>query len=387
MYMAERANNIHAQLLQEYAIATDAVASSMPRPSSRDRDTEPPEINAHSFIEEPATGKRLYPKDAIWSICRYLDRLQPAGAQPLYTLRRSKDGTSLCHLALPSGNAVPEPLKRLASRYPEGASSPVCFLACQELFSIGLLNDLSYFKTPPAKETKTMQANMEESKAAALSSSTRCYPRRKASFWTRSMKSSVTRLYPLVVTVSPFKSGNHAPVVILTRSPLPTLPLPNGDSFSVFSNGDKATVRLQPGAPFDVDERQRDLFVRYTARIARTLVNKPVDYTAENLLYFFAPLVATWDDSPPTPWWLPDVHSHIDWCQVSAAVDHWAVPLVPEDGVISEESLVDCVIQDRAVEFTIRYYVTMLRRDLNPLSKPEPGSVSRTCLCGLEWVC
>lgn len=41
----------------------------------------------------------------------------------------------------------------------------------------------------------------------------------------------------------------------------------------------------------------------------------------------------------------------------------------------SSEAVHDLIVQDRSVEFTRRYYVARLRRDLTPLSKPEDSAV------------
>ena len=209
------------------------------------------------------------------------------------------------------------------------------------------------------------------------SANTRCYHRRQPSFWTRALQAGTTRLYPLVVSIAPvglFRDGLHGPLVILTR-----LPLPPFEPFPVFSNGQKALVRFQVAAPFDVDDQKRDLLLRYTLRIARALTNKPLECAAKDVVYFFAPLDSSWAPKPSDvlPWQFPEVCHHIAWHQVLEAAEYWSRKLVHDNGVLTKDAVRDCVIQDRAVEFTNRHYVVRLRPDLSPRSQMESTSVRR----------
>lgn len=375
IYMAERDNGHHRELVQAHLERAAFLEHQAPLPTSSTQE-ELPSHSLDDFVEDPTTGKRIYPKDAGIALSLYMDYLgdlsrnKDVHAPSLYKLQRSNGGDHVLCLVFPEEEPLPEPLRELAECSPDGATTRACFSSCQKLFEQGFL-DYRFFVSPAP--TKSSEVDSGDIRTANVSANTRCYPRRRPSFWARSLQSGLTCLHPLVVSVGSFRDGFHAPMVILCRLPMPRL-----DSFSVFSNGEKATVHLVSGAPFSVTERNQDLFFAYTARVARALVNKPLECRVDNLLYFFAPLETSWDTSTSmsiAPWQLPDVESHIAWREMEEARDHWAIPLLSEDQVIVDGSYIDCVIQDRAVEFTNRHFVTKLRQDLTPLSKPDPQSV------------
>lgn len=386
VYMAEQGNDLHKNILGNYEItaqhAPEPFSTSPAIQNRPDISTTIDKDDSIDFVEEPATGKKINVELAPVAIERYLSSLRSLFSEDCRTstswceLELLQDKNFVLHLSLPDTLPIPEPLRRLENRGPQGATAQLCFSTCKQLFKAGLLRDEFFFTPREVGDTVVAEADGHEVKKANLSANTRCYLRKKPTFWTRSLQHTSALLYPLIMSVDPvgsFRDGRHAPILILTR-----LPLPHFEPFSVFSNGQKAFVQLQHGAPFEIDDQKQELLLRYTLRIARALTNKPLECAMENMLYCFAPLDSTWDSKPldSAPWQLPTVDRHILWQQITEAAEYWAKKLVPEDGALTEETVQDCVIQDRAAEFTNRHYALKLRHDLSPLSKMEEGSVS-----------
>lgn len=382
--MVEQGDEPHTEILK-----SRRTQSRSPEPTRHDLPENDSDIlmvldddNSIQYVEEPATGKKITVALAPLALQRYLSMLQSLypgeehGSRSWCDLDQPQHKSLTLRLMLPENISLPQPLRRLAARASQGATPQQCHPTCKELFYAGLLGDQFFFAPHETGHGILAETDGHEVKTANLSANTRCYPRKKPSFWTRSLQSTSSRLYPLIVSINlvdSFKDGRHIPMVILTRYPLPKL-----ESFSTFSSGQRATVQLQAGAPVEVDAKKQELLLKYTLRIARALKNKPLECTIESLLYFFAPLDSAWDPaaSDLAPWLLPNVDRHIAWHQVTEAADHWASKLVSEDEALTEESVQDYVIQDRAVEFTNRHFVMKLRHDLSPHSKMEQDNVN-----------
>ncbi|KZT74443.1 ribonuclease III [Daedalea quercina L-15889] len=220
--------------------------------------------------------------------------------------------------------------------------------------------------TPPPSENRDL-----EKKAAVASTSVFRYSRKKPDFWANipPLPSRAGRLYPTIVSVGDLNGAHHAPILILTREPIPDLP-----SFTVFSTGLSATVQLKKAAPLDYNEEQLTALYGYTVRVCRVITNKPFSCSVDSLPYLVAPLsnnfnlyAAQQDPSVET-----QVDEHIPWDAVQVAADDFIVPLVPpEENTSRNEFAADAVVQDRRAEFTNRYFITKIRRDLTPLSKAE----------------
>ena len=388
VYMCEKDNDSHRKLIRTLQNSSDPALALVPRSS--------PRVMPLGYIEEPVTGKRiLFSKRTPYILHSYMNSLETSATSNGFTrpcwheLIQLENGDSVCKLMLPDDIPLPDPLRRLSVRAPQGADGIDCSITLRELYEAGLLDD-RFFSKPDEDDQKRAAVAIDEKdlKVANLSANTRCYPRKKASFWSRSLRDiprpidsilkvsedPSTRLYPTIVSIHTPDDLSYAPMLVLTRLPLPRL-----SSFSVFAAAQKGTASLQTAVPFVVDDQRLDLLFQYTLRITRALQNKPVEGSLEKLLYFFAPLKPSFDlkSVPDTKSWrLPDVESHIAWNQVQEATERWATRLVPEDGELDEDASRDCVMQDRAVEFTNRHYVVKLRRDLSPLSRMQEGSVS-----------
>ncbi|KAJ3490320.1 hypothetical protein NLI96_g1540 [Meripilus lineatus] len=175
-------------------------------------------------------------------------------------------------------------------------------------------------------------------------------------------------LYPTIISVDFPQSDHYSPILLLTKLPLPSL-----SSFYVFHSGQKGTVTLQKAQPLDVDEQQRNILLGYTMRISRSIQNKAMTFTSEELPYFFAPLSHAPRQRPDDWWNFPDISDSIPWDAAKLAADHYVVPLTPEHSSIDDQAA-DAVIQERWVEFTNRQFVKAVRHDLTPLSRPEKGT-------------
>ncbi|GJE84689.1 ribonuclease III [Phanerochaete sordida] len=349
------------------------------------------ESSGLEFVEEPVTGKKITAGFAPIALERYLSslrRLLPEDehpSPPWCQLEHLEAQSYVLHLSLPQKAAIPAPLRRLENENPQGAREQACLSACKQLFAAGLLRDEFFSTNCELGDASNSTLDGHEVRQANHSTNTRCYPRKQPSFWTRALRTISSRSYPLVVSINPvgtFRDGPHAPMVILTR-----LPPPAFEAFPVFSNGEKAIVRFQLCAPFELDDKKRELLLRYTLRVSRALTNKPLECTEQDICYYLAPLDSTWDPNPSelAPWQLPKVDRHIAWHQVTEGAQRWATKLVPDGGVLTEETLEDCVVQDRAVEFTNRHYVLRLRPDLSPHSKMESSSADVEPATYLEY--
>lgn len=99
-------------------------------------------------------------------------------------------------------------------------------------------------------------------------------------------------------------------------------------------------------------------------------MNKALVCYLEEAAYFFLPLPADWRPPLENDKGIPDIAATIPWDLVSLAGQHWAVPIKRTSAEDLVTDLEDAIVQDRFIEFTRRYKVAKLRRDLTPLSKP-----------------
>jgi endoribonuclease Dicer len=232
----------------------------------------------------------------------------------------------------------------------------------------------------PAAELQRVTSTSNEgllldSSSDNKSHGTRCYPRKQPDFWPNTRSVAITSLYPTIIATDHADEAMkpHAPILILTRQPLPSL-----SSTKLFFSGVPAIIRFTSGAPFQVDEgRLHDIYM-YTVRLCRTITNKPFVCSLANMHYFFVPIGLDWtrpDDDKKVCWELPKVDNLIPWELVSRAANSWAMPLKYGKAKDIAEDVEDAIIQDRWVEFTRRYDVIRTRPDLTPLSKPLDSPV------------
>jgi endoribonuclease Dicer len=230
------------------------------------------------------------------------------------------------------------------------ARRSACFRMCQELQDRGILDSRFY-------KPVNMYAEINDNKSHPA----RQYPFKTASFWSHALSSGSTTVYPMLVRP---QAGNYTPVVLLTARPLPAL-LP----FNLYPSGQAVQMNFLVGTPFEVTGDQLDLLHRYTLRAFRTMVNKHLICEKTFMPYFIAPYE---DSSLVSAGSSQSLAQHISWTAVERAANTWATPLTLDD---LKHDLTGVMIQDRALEFTKRYFVCQVRKDLSPLSQPAVGSV------------
>jgi endoribonuclease Dicer len=351
------------------------------------------EENPTSCIKDPTTSGRIHIQDATRVINRFAANASAAGgvSDPSFEFFRFETVPAslksqpqfICTVTLPPGFPVP-PVTGLPSISRTHARRTACFQMCNDLFERGLLDpqlfprsslkiigqkripDVS--RTVDCSEEDFVATTSSQSAAASKQPGVHGYPRKKPGFWENTIGLESGTLYPTVVFVR--EREKYGPLVLLTRAPLPRM-----SSFRLFDSGFRIVVNLKRGARFDVDtERLHDLY-RYTIRVYRSIVNKPLICQLKEMPYFLAPLKLSWPgfNRPQTDRWdLDEIVNDIPWDLVKLAADNWVTELQTEN---LENSLEDAIIQDRWIEYTRRYYALRVRRDLSPLSNPIDSPV------------
>jgi endoribonuclease Dicer len=354
------------------------------------------EDDSESYIKDPTTGGRIRIQDATGTILRLSANVSASEgvsghSSALFrfeTLSQSRKSQTkvICTVTLPPGPHVP-PVSGLPSTSRAHARRTACYRMCNELFERGLLDpqrfprsslkiigqkripDIS--RTLDSTEEDFIPTVSSQLTATNKQSGVHGYPRKRPGFWENALALKSDGLYPTVISVR--GQETYGPLVLLTRAPLSCL-----SSLKLFDSGFRIAVDLKRGARFDVDaERLHDLY-RYTIRVHRSIVNKPLICQLNEMAYFLAPLKASWPGfSRPqaNSWQLDEVVDDILWDLVKLAADNWVTKLQTEN---LEAALEDSIIQDRWIEYTRRYYALRVRRDLTPLSKPVGSPVSFT---------
>ena len=349
-----------------------------------------------SYIKDPTTGGRIRVQDATRIIHRFAANASAADGAPDHSsalfqfdsVPESQESQTrfICTVTLPPGPGVP-PVSGLPSTSRAHARRMACYRMCNELFQWGLLDPQTFprssFKNIGQRRIPDISLTLDcteealiatiptQLTAASKQTGVHGYPRKKPGFWENMAALKSDCLYPTVISVQ--GQETYGPLVLLTRAPLPCM-----SSLKLFDSGFRIVVELQRRARFDVDaERLHDLY-RYTIRVHRSIVNKPLICQLEEMPYFLAPLEASWlGFSRPLAdrWHMDEVVDDIPWDLVKLAADNWATELQTEN---LEASIEDAIVQDRWIEYTRRYYALTLRRDLTPLSKPVDSPVSFT---------
>ncbi|KAI0366397.1 hypothetical protein BV20DRAFT_1002477 [Pilatotrama ljubarskyi] len=393
IHMAEKGNNEHRRILNHVenvdadlrrwiAGFVRGDIKEMPPKSMRsaveqclsDSETE----DGDEFILDPTTSARLYKVDAEAAIYRFVASLeeQIASGQASSAIsleQNTGDGMQERYrstVSLPKSTGISDVVGPYCATKAQ-ARRETFYRACQECVQRGLM-DYRHFPQPqwqpPRLSSQSGEDVPQDVKTANTSSATHGYPRKFPDFWTNSQQYTVTTLYPTVVIPDDLTGQPHAPIVLLTRAPLPQVP-----DFVLFFSGSRATTHFYRGAPFNVDSAQLDALRGYTNRVVRSLLNKPFDCPTENWLCFFAPLKTSWQPlsgAQGARWSQLPVGEHIPWDAVQLAADYFAVPLYSNLTSLDDNAR-DAVVQDRNVEFTNRHFLVKVRHDLTPLSKAD----------------
>ncbi|KAJ3736470.1 hypothetical protein DFJ43DRAFT_1052289 [Lentinula guzmanii] len=331
--------------------------------SDSDQESEPA-----SFIRDPTTGSRLYPQDAV-NAMYFLpsDEHNPTGEEslynPLFEFDVQDDGRFICRIKQPF-QSVPMPWSD-PSLTKAGARRLAAYDVCVRLQEQGLLGS-GVFPT-------TWAIPSDNNALPAIDPviwGTRVYGKRLPAFWSNSALVSLdplTRLYPMIISIE-YKTNSippHAPLLLLTRQPLPDIP-----AFNVFFGGLPTRVNLTRAEPFSVDEHQFQDIHSYNDQLWRGVLNKPYSSTLHETLALYAPLESDWSCKTAQSSGLLSVFSHISWSSISATLENWIVPLKCDNAEVLQKDTEDALIQDRWTLYTRRYDAAVVRSDLTPLSKP-----------------
>jgi endoribonuclease Dicer len=407
LHMVEQGNDVHRRILSQITQMDDEMRkwtdtfcqrpeSSVPPPTLRET-TNPYQSDSEDddnvFIKDPTTSGRIRLRDATAVIYRFAAsfgslRVERSG-RPLFKYEGSaENGPSCvsCTITLPG-----TPIDAISGSHTfsiSHARRAACYQACLELSRKGLL-DYRLFPLPSSViasgqrhhhvagsavgrvgDKKEFLPSGPELENKALGS--RRYRLKQPDFWHEMVSAPVTSLCPTVVFTDYLDEASrpYAPMLILTRRPLPNL-----ERFKLFFSGVPADVHFKPCAEFQLDEKRLHDIYMYTIRVCRAVSNKPLVCSLENMAYFFAPLDSAWKETEKRDWRLPDVADHIPWDLVSLGAQAWAISLRLDNLETLTQDIEDAVIQDRLVEFTRRYDAIRMRPDLTPLSKPADSPV------------
>ncbi|KAF8558886.1 ribonuclease III [Imleria badia] len=317
-------------------------------------------------IEDPVTGRRLYEHDALEALYRFVAVTQKAdfsGAPLLITREVSVPQNQqawICTATLPVGLPV-DHVTGPCRLTPTHARRSTAYEVCVQLYEHGAFHNNLF---PVAQHHLKPDTSGSAALAADKVSGNRCYPRKRSLFWSNSIRLHKHRLFPFVVYVDR-RGVDYTPIMLLTRQPLPHIP-----SFRLFFPGTSEAVGNLRAPPLELDERRMEALYLFTLRICRAIYNKPLVCPLEKMAYMLAPLKLPEQVDAQS---LDPVHltDYISWDTIELAGNTWMVKFDLEELHRSSEGVHDLIVQDRLVEFTRRYYVARLRRDLTPLSKPE----------------
>ena len=385
--MVQEGDHVHRRVLSKSLDVSPSTDFFHPQPlSSLPKSSESPSISNETdhptFIQDPTTGRRIYPHDSVNAINLlhsglHRDSQSTAHEEALFqfnelsTRGTGSEQTYSCTISLPGFHRITGP----TCTSKDLAKQNACYRVCQELFARGLLD----YRLYPQGEA-AFEGGHSMNDTGTQQSGTRSYPRKEPEFWTSVGSAAVTSLFSTVISPSPaaVERSVYSSLAILTRQPLPELI----GSVKLFDATVPITVVLERAAPLQLNEGQLQDLYRYTLRMFRTITNKPYESPMEGMLYFIVPLTETWktcsETTPRDPFSFPSIADYIPWDLVALAGRYYAIPLTitPLD-----QEMQDVVIQDRWVEFTRRYRVVRIRSDLTPLSKPVDSPVS--CLFGV----
>lgn len=396
--MVEKGNDLHRRILQEYSgqavderwIRVVSQGGNFPVPSCALKETGNP-YHSHeetasrlgNSIEDSVNGGRLFEGDALLAVYRIAASLQCNTAtlshHPLFVTQAAPGMAGVqfvCTVTLPPGlplQAVQGPPRHT----PTHARRATAYRLCLRLFELSCLDHRLIHI--PGRSDNAGDANPPSPLKSDLVSGNSCYLRKRPNFWVNSLRLSEERLFPIVISAGNPEgpSEPYAPILVLTRQPLPHL-----EPFKLFFSGVFGNVKNARGPALVIDsERLKDLH-SYTLRICRTIANKAFVCSLEKMAYFIAPLLPSQGEDLLCRT-MTNLQDDIDWQAVTRANDNYAIRF-NSDNFRDPSEFEDAVIQDRLVEFTRRYYVVRLRSDLTPMSKPLDSPVGDRCQLSID---
>ncbi|KAH7105711.1 hypothetical protein BKA62DRAFT_826957 [Auriculariales sp. MPI-PUGE-AT-0066] len=314
--------------------------------------------DATEDIVDPSTGSSISVESAgdviHRTVARYaMQQVHSREFPPLFEYAGSGDCTT-CTIALPP-NAPLRTFTGPPRPSITAARQSACFALCRLLRELGQLDPRDLPRTTVAQ---AYRSPMPCDGRPDLNMAFHRYPRQCVVFWDYTLSRHM--LYAAVLRID---RNGYKPMLFLTRAPLPTIP-----TFRLFFEGTPATIDiLNDTSPMTVSEEQLEMLHVYTLRILRGMANKSFSASAASMSYFVAPL-------PEGDGQLSV--DRIPWeTELRPATLGWVTAVPDSIGSLSDEALQDIVVQDRWGEFTRRFYVIGLRRDLSPLSRPPPDAL------------
>ncbi|KAJ7507711.1 hypothetical protein B0H11DRAFT_1968259 [Mycena galericulata] len=330
------------------------------------------EEGSEPSIKDPIAGGRINMQDATMVVYRLASTASASSfPSPLFEFNTPSSTSATtppsytCTILLPgtpAHNVTGQPSSSMAH-----ARRAACYSVCVKLAEDGLLEPEA-FLLPSRRDGKAWRSeHMGTGQDLGVSYvGVQVHPRKAPDFWLNPT-GTVTSLYPTIISVKHSNQLTHAPILLLTRHPLPRFP-----SFKLFFAGTPVTIQTYKGAPFKVNDEKSLALHMYTLRLCRAVANKPFVCPSHEMAYFLAPLSAGWS-LPDTigRWELLDVADRIPWDLVTRGALSWSLPLKYGRPDEVAEDIQDAVIVDRSTELTRRFDVLRVRPDLTPLSCPE----------------
>ncbi|CAK5275583.1 unnamed protein product [Mycena citricolor] len=367
IHMLEHGNDKHRRILLESStrlremsawyqtLHSAAVGTASPFPLLSASDAEQSESEDDEelapYIQDPVTGGRIYPSDAVSVVYQVATAAGITHPTPLF---QSKPDASLqytCTVVLPG-----IPILSSSQSHPSMAHArrEACYQFCVKMFEAAVLDSEFFLAHPIPREAHPAERSDDR---------TGLYPIKAPDFW--AAPASLSLWYPTAIV--PVELPRHAPILLITRHPLPKLP-----RFRLFISGPPAAVETVKCAPLGLDAEKINELYLYTLRVLRALMNKGLACALEDMPYLLAPL-----HNPPIAdhkrWQPPDISGSIPWELVSLAAAAWSVPLKYGNAEVVGNDVADAIIQDRSTELTRRYEIRQVRGDLSPHSSPEDG--------------
>ncbi|KAI6034220.1 hypothetical protein BKA83DRAFT_87233 [Pisolithus microcarpus] len=320
-----------------------------------------PDENVGPCIVDPTTSGRLYERDAVCALYRLVSsmlHMSETSHKSLFVVRQgSCDPLScewICDVLLPS-KLLTEQVSGPPRPTPAHARRAAAFITCVRLYELWCIRSPSFsLPTVSHENTGTCEVRTPFPGIVATLASER-------QFWSNSLRLFSHKWFPVILHVQ--GREKHAPMLLLTRQPLPHMP-----ACRLFIEGVPTVVQNARAAPVEISADHLHALQLFTIRICRAILNKPFACSADDVVYLFAPLRSCVTGNLQSTG-LRRILDYVPWDVVFLAGKEWAVRFDPDFG--SLQGVEDMVVQDRMVEFTRRYYALRLRQDLTPLSKPE----------------
>lgn len=290
IHMVERNNSIHNQLLSEVRLQEQAMKNFCNRlPEDRLLDAGDDVLDnmlskekAYRTYMEPSTKAKLTYNNCLVYLANFVSAIPTDDKEPQHptfvvTSSGSKFvGEVLLPPTAPINSAVglPHTKKSLAKR-------AAAFEMCLQLRKKAYLDQHflpTYVKKLPALRNALMAVNTKKTYQYIM--------RTKPEIWEQTKGIVPTELYVTVITFPNGLGRRCRPLALLTKTPLPQLPV-----FSVFLNdGTEAPVKsLTTSLPVSVDEKILGKLTKFTLRVFNDVFGKEYEEKIEHLSYWLAP--------------------------------------------------------------------------------------------------